>query len=64
MLERRERLEDRARLDAATIADVMAASYRALRTSQTARLASLGALEVTLSRDVLLFRCGYSSTNR
>ena len=55
-LERRERLHRVVRLDPASIRDVMAASYRALRTSQRARLTGLGPLEVTLSRDVLLFR--------
>jgi 23S rRNA (guanine745-N1)-methyltransferase len=55
-LERHERLRRVVRLDPASIRDVMAASYRALRTSQRARLTALGPLSVTLSRDVLLFR--------
>lgn len=56
VLERHERLHRVARLDAAAIRDVMTASYRALRTSQRARLASLDGLEVTFARDVLGFR--------
>ena len=55
-LERQERLHRVVRLDPASMRDVMAASYRALRTSQRARLNTLGPLAVTLSRDVLLFR--------
>jgi len=55
-LERHERLRHVARLDAAASHDVMAGSYRALRTSQRARLVALGDLDVTLSRDALLFR--------
>ena len=55
-LDRRERLRHVTRLDPAAIRDVMAASYRALRASQRARLVSLGDLDVTLSRDALLFR--------
>jgi len=34
----------------------MMGTYRALRTSQRARLQALQALDVTLSRDALLFR--------
>ena len=55
-LDRHERLRHVARLDPAAVRDVMTASYRALRASQRARLASLGDLDVTLSRDALLFR--------
>ena len=55
-LERHERLRHVARLDPAAARDVMTASYRGLRTSQRARLDSLGELDVTLSRDALLFR--------
>lgn len=56
VLERHTRLRHVARLDPAAIRDVMTASYRGLRAGQRARLASLGELDVTLSRDVLLFR--------
>jgi len=55
-LARHEHLRHVARLDPASIQDVMTASYRGLRESQRARLASIGPLDVTLSRDALLFR--------
>lgn len=55
-LDRHERLRHVARLDPAAIRDVMTASYRALREGERGRLASLGDLDVTLSRDALLFR--------
>jgi 23S rRNA (guanine745-N1)-methyltransferase len=55
-LERRERLAGRAHLDAGAVADVLAASYRGLRASQRAHAAALGPLDVTLARDVLVFR--------
>ncbi len=55
-LERREQLRGRERLDAAAVADVLLASYRGLRMSQRARVASLGTLDVTLAREVLIFR--------
>jgi 23S rRNA (guanine745-N1)-methyltransferase len=55
-LVRRERISHAARLDAAAVADVMTGSYRALRRSERARLDAIGDLDVTLSRDVLLFR--------
>jgi 23S rRNA (guanine745-N1)-methyltransferase len=55
-LERHERLRHVARLDPPALRDVMTASYRALRAGERARLASLGDLDVTLSRDALLFR--------
>jgi 23S rRNA (guanine745-N1)-methyltransferase len=55
-LERHERLRRVVRLDAAAIRDAMAGSYRALRRRQRARLADLDGLDVTLSRDALLFR--------
>jgi SAM-dependent methyltransferase len=56
VLERHERVRHVARLDATAIHDVMAASYRAGRASRRDRLAALGPLAVTLSRDALLFR--------
>jgi 23S rRNA (guanine745-N1)-methyltransferase len=55
-LERHERLRLIARLDAEAVHDVMAGSYRAGRASRRARLAAVGPLDVTLSRDALLFR--------
>jgi 23S rRNA (guanine745-N1)-methyltransferase len=55
-LERYERLRHVAHLDAPAIGEVMMGTYRALRTSQRARLQSLDELDVTLSRDALLFR--------
>lgn len=55
-LERHERLRLVARLDAEAVHDVMAGSYRAGRASRRARLAAVGPLDVTLSRDALLFR--------
>jgi len=55
-LERHERIRHVAHLDAAAIHDVMAGSYRAGRASRRDRLAALGPLAVTLSRDALLFR--------
>jgi 23S rRNA (guanine745-N1)-methyltransferase len=55
-LERHERFRQVARLDAEAIRDVMAGSYRAGRASRRDRLAALGPLAVTLSRDALLFR--------
>jgi hypothetical protein len=45
-----------ARLDAAAIRDAMIGSYRAGRASRRDRLAALGPLAVTLSRDALLLR--------
>jgi 23S rRNA (guanine745-N1)-methyltransferase len=54
-LSTREQVKHVARLDLEAIRDVMASSYRGLRKSQQQRLASLQSLEVTLSRDVLVF---------
>jgi 23S rRNA (guanine745-N1)-methyltransferase len=56
VLERHARVRHVARLDAAAVADVMTGAYRALRAREQARLASIGDVDVTLSRDVLLFR--------
>jgi 23S rRNA (guanine745-N1)-methyltransferase len=55
-LQRHARVRHVARLDAAAAADVMTGAYRALRARERARLASIGDVDVTLSRDVLLFR--------
>ncbi len=63
-LERRQRVSHTARLDAQAIHDVMASSYRGLRTKQRERLAALADLDVTLSRDLLLFTCGPSPASR
>jgi 23S rRNA (guanine745-N1)-methyltransferase len=54
-LESRERVRHVVRLDAEAIHDVMASSYRGLRTKQRERLSALADLDVTLSRDWLLF---------
>jgi len=54
-LAHRQRIRHVARLDAPSIRDVMTTSYRAGRSSRRGRLASIGALDVTLSRDALLF---------
>jgi SAM-dependent methyltransferase len=56
VLDRHERIRHTARLDAAAVRDVMAGSYRAGRASRQARLATVPDLDVTLSRDALLFR--------
>jgi SAM-dependent methyltransferase len=55
-LERHERIRHVARLDAGAVADVMTSAYRALRAKERARLAAIGDVDVTQSRDVLLFR--------
>jgi 23S rRNA (guanine745-N1)-methyltransferase len=55
-LERHARVRHVARLDTAAVADVMTGAYRALRARERTRLASIGDVEVTLSRDLLLFR--------
>ena len=64
VLERHQRLRHVARLDASAIIDVLTASYRGLRGSQRARVASLVDLDVTLSRDALLFRTTRSTSSR
>jgi 23S rRNA (guanine745-N1)-methyltransferase len=55
-LERHQRVSHRALLDRESIADVMASSYRGLRTRERERLAQVPPMDVTLSRDLLLFR--------
>lgn len=55
-LERRETLRHVARLDAEAMHDVMASSYRGLRTREREKLAAVAAMDVTLARDLLLFR--------
>jgi len=54
-LEHRERVAQRALLDRASIEDVMTSSYRGLRNRERERMAAIDAMEVTMSRDVLLF---------
>lgn len=50
-----QRVRHVVRLDRDAIGDVMASSYRGLRRSERERLDGLEALDVTLSRDLLLF---------
>lgn len=52
----RQTFRTQARLDAQAIEDVMTSSYRAMRTRERQRLLALGDMDVTLSRDVFLFR--------
>ncbi len=54
-LARHERIRRDVRLDRAAIENVLTSSYRALRRSERARMEALDDLDVTLSRDVLLF---------
>jgi 23S rRNA (guanine745-N1)-methyltransferase len=63
-LARHERIRHVARLDPGSIRDAMTASYRALRASQRTRLAALADLDVTLSRDALLFRPASAARRR
>lgn len=53
---RRERLAHVARLDHDAIVDVMSSSYRGLRTREREKLAHVPFADVTLARDLLLFR--------
>lgn len=55
-LERRETLRRRARLDRAAMLEVMSSSYRGLRTRERERLEMLDTADVTLARDLLVFR--------
>lgn len=55
-LERHQPLRHVARLDREAIADVMASSYRGLRTRERERLNGVDATDVTMARDLLLFR--------
>jgi 23S rRNA (guanine745-N1)-methyltransferase len=61
-LERQESVRTVARLDPESIEDVMMSSYRAMRTREREKLAELGEMEVTLSRDILSFRPRSSTT--
>jgi hypothetical protein len=51
----RETIRHVANLDRATMIDVMSSSYRGLRTRERERMATLDSMNVTLSRDVLVF---------
>lgn len=55
-LERSESVAIEAKLDREAITDVMESSYRGLRARERERLAALGEMTVTLSRDLLVFR--------
>jgi len=55
-LERRETLRHVARLDRAAMIEVMSSSYRGLRTRERERLEQLDEADVTMTRDLLLFR--------
>jgi 23S rRNA (guanine745-N1)-methyltransferase len=54
-LQRQERLHHLARLDPVSIADLLASTYRGLRAREREKVAALGAMEVTLALDVLVF---------
>lgn len=54
-LVRHERIAHVAMLDRESMADVMSSSYRGLRAREREKLEALDAMEVTLSRDLLLF---------
>jgi 23S rRNA (guanine745-N1)-methyltransferase len=54
-LERQQRVTQKAQLDPQSIEDVMTSSYRGLRTRERERMQALGTMEVTMSRDVLVF---------
>ena len=56
VLHRQESIRTVAPLDREAVADVMTSSYRAMRKRERERLAEIGAIDVTLSRDVLLLR--------
>ncbi|MFZ2490447.1 MAG: methyltransferase domain-containing protein, partial [Thermoanaerobaculia bacterium] len=51
-----ERVSHRATLDHEALVDVLSSSYRGLRLRERERLTSIDSMDVTLSRDVLLFR--------
>ena len=52
----RETVGVRERLDRSAISDVMTSSYRAMRTREKERLAAIDEMDVTLSRDLFVFR--------
>lgn len=51
-----DRVTHRVRLSKSAIEDAMTSSYRGLRPRERERIATLGDLDVTLARDLLLFR--------
>jgi 23S rRNA (guanine745-N1)-methyltransferase len=55
-LERHERIAHVASLDREAMMDVMSSSYRGLRAREREKLETLDGMDVTLSRDVLVFR--------
>jgi len=55
-LERHETLKHTTRLDRAAILEVMSSSYRGLRRRERKRLANIEDTDVTLARDLLVFR--------
>jgi 23S rRNA (guanine745-N1)-methyltransferase len=55
-LTRHEPIAHTAHLDRASMLDVMSSSYRALRAREREKLETLDAMDVTLSRDLLVFR--------
>jgi 23S rRNA (guanine745-N1)-methyltransferase len=55
-LQRHEHVAHIAHLDRASMLDVMSSSYRGLRAREREQLETLDAMDVTLSRDVLVFR--------
>lgn len=55
-LQHRQTLRHVARLDRRAMHDVMSSSYRGLRTRERERLETLQEMDVTLARDLLLFR--------
>src|SRR5687768_278894 len=54
-LQHQESVRTGAHLDHQSIEDVMTSSYRAMRAREREKLGTLGEMEVTLSRDVLVF---------
>lgn len=56
ILERHERVAHTVILDRESMLDVMSSSYRGLRARERARLETLDAMKVTLSRDLLVFK--------
>ena len=56
LLESRETIRVTSALDRNAIEDVLTSSYRAMRTREREKLATLDRMDVTLSRDVFVFR--------
>jgi 23S rRNA (guanine745-N1)-methyltransferase len=54
-LQKRKRVTSRVALDRESIVNVLTSTYRGVRNRERERLANIGELDVTLSRDVLLF---------